>query len=592
MHTIKLAHVSPSLGLRHSFSEATMGQASSSLEFVPLAELEIPEDCPFSIEKLVLKGRADTETYLIREHDQYGEFPHIYAKICTTTSSSGVLETTKSQTDTQGVIVLSDTGCGTSVPNPTWSQRPASTNSGRARPQPHVWTIGTFFEYTINPGKKLPYLVMTTHCHFDHIMGLQNLPPTTSISAKGTDHFTTVLASSNSKSFISPYENLQKHSLCGEMGIHAPKYQIDWADDMSKVVYKSATRSGVTVSTPYTILHTPGHTPDSLTWYDADLRLLCVGDSFYVKETDTTRKASWGPEPAMPVIFPPQGILKDWWDSLQKLLSFVREENEEVYRYSPKKKTALANSEDEGFVIVDATDARGPAETASRTTPSSAFPAQAKPTSAPQPSAETSSANGQQTGFYVPPVNQRNLTTTAVPSLPSRCTPVIQPDTLIPDANAWMFVGYSRAATQSRPRPPLQRLPRVALCAAHTTVHLDAGQTLVKMQTFMARILKNEVPCVKVEESPDPGEERWLWDDELGGAEWAKKYEAGLYFPDWHSGRIYKRVDYPAATFKFSVLAPWRVIEEGRKTISLDEFRDGIPNRETFMNRFRPAGVV
>jgi glyoxylase-like metal-dependent hydrolase (beta-lactamase superfamily II) len=63
-------------------------------------------------------------------------------------------------------------------------------------------------------------------------------------------------------------------------------------------------------------LHTPGHTPDQLAWYDRGERHLYVGDSFYERGVD-----------GMDIIWPSQGNLIEWYFSMQKLRGFVRSEN-------------------------------------------------------------------------------------------------------------------------------------------------------------------------------------------------------------------------------------------------------------------------
>ena len=69
------------------------------------------------------------------------------------------------------------------------------------------------------------------------------------------------------------------------------------------------------------IIHTPGHTPDELAWYDPDEMHLSCGDSFYEEGED-----------GMPIIFPSEGNLIEWVFSMQKLLVFVRSENARVAR--------------------------------------------------------------------------------------------------------------------------------------------------------------------------------------------------------------------------------------------------------------------
>jgi glyoxylase-like metal-dependent hydrolase (beta-lactamase superfamily II) len=65
-----------------------------------------------------------------------------------------------------------------------------------------------------------------------------------------------------------------------------------------------------------TVLHTPGHTPDELAWYDHDEMYLYVGDSFYERG-----------EEGMDVIFPAEGNIVEWYFSLLKLKGFVRSLN-------------------------------------------------------------------------------------------------------------------------------------------------------------------------------------------------------------------------------------------------------------------------
>src|SRR5882757_4129278 len=218
---------------------------------------EVPESCPFTIQRIQFNGVSNANSYLIREHDRYGEFPHIYAKICgiAQTRSRSLPENARNTDGKSGrtaagvgdndedeqveykVIILSDTGCGTEVPNATF-KRPLMKGG---HSEPEVWNIRTFLEYTLNPGGRIPYLIMTTHCHYDHILGIGKMPPTSpaleslflqtdqkrmpesadSERRMGTQETskrryppTTVLTSSYEKSFVTPYSNLQSHSLC------------------------------------------------------------------------------------------------------------------------------------------------------------------------------------------------------------------------------------------------------------------------------------------------------------------------------------------------------------------------------------------
>jgi glyoxylase-like metal-dependent hydrolase (beta-lactamase superfamily II) len=269
-----------------------------------------PPDCPFSIRKL------NKSTHLIRERDAYGEYPHVYAKLCYSTSKSG---------QRSAVIVLSDTGCATTI----------SSSSGK---EPVVWDIGTFLEYTINPGNRIPYLVMTTHCHYDHIFGISKLPPTVDLLVVrdecGSTLPTTVLSSSHDKSFLTPYKNLNKHSLSPSIGLCAPHYKIGiWADNLQGVSYTHPL-TGELIQTDLTIIHTPGHTPDSLSWYDNTERLSNVGDSIYDRTSSVAENARWGKEPPMQIMFDLASNLLDWWNSVKKVIAFIEERNEETEKVS------------------------------------------------------------------------------------------------------------------------------------------------------------------------------------------------------------------------------------------------------------------
>ena len=116
------------------------------------ANFVIPESCPFSIQKIQLDGATSSDDFLIRERDQYGEFPHIYAKLCSGTPSvfypgysslrdqnSGAPAHTYTRKK-YNLIVLSDTGCGTEVPNDQSSSTtfPSMVHDGTLNQQPQV----------------------------------------------------------------------------------------------------------------------------------------------------------------------------------------------------------------------------------------------------------------------------------------------------------------------------------------------------------------------------------------------------------------------------------------------------------------------
>lgn len=546
----------------------------------------IPNSCPYTISRLDVDSTTSSSTWLIREHDQYGEYPHIYAKICRarnltpSISSHDKYEnktpsfTTSNDTERyhDKVIILSDTGCGTETPN---APRPAEhikpTASETSRPEPEVWNLGTFLEYTLNPGGRIPYLVMTTHCHYDHIMGLWKLPATDTTQAalreesKAASRIlpattTTVLSSAYRKSFVTPYANLQDHSLCDAMRLHAPRYTVRvWAEDMQRVVYTSSSGSvsstspssgllpTISIPTPLTILHTPGHTPDSLAWYDAETRVICVGDSFYLKQTMTTRAAPWGPEPPMPTMFSLESDLAEWWASTKKILAFVRMKNNEL-------EVERDDAEYEGFVLVDKNkECRHNA---------SVPQGQAHPRpwycrwKAPSPS-------DAQTGF-------------------SHFPGYLKHDCLLGDAadtaSRILYLDEEGGkADYVRLESDTFAHNRVRLCAAHTTVSVDAEAATLAIISFMAGILRDEVPCRRVADGRR-GEERWLWDYALDNTptDLEENDHIGCQIQR-ENRKLQERStkgtkDGLEYRDEYSALAPLRVIEEGRRSIPRSEW--------------------
>jgi glyoxylase-like metal-dependent hydrolase (beta-lactamase superfamily II) len=102
--------------------------------------------------------RLNETTFMIVENDKWSENPQIYAKIY------------------NSVIVLLDTGCGGASMDPgveLTSLRkfietyPVSVNKGKP----------------INPGGEKDYIVICTHCHYDHI-GRDTFSPDTGRNAK------------------------------------------------------------------------------------------------------------------------------------------------------------------------------------------------------------------------------------------------------------------------------------------------------------------------------------------------------------------------------------------------------------------------
>lgn len=226
-------------------------------------------------------SRLNATTFVIQENDKYGEHPFIYVKIY----------------HDPRLVVITDTGCGGGDKDREFycnlkdyiETYPAAANHGKP----------------LNPLEaERRYLIICTHCHYDHILGLTHFQTPS----------TCILASSYDKSFIQ--ENLPEHSLCKFIGVPTPEYTVSyWADDLDKLSFDGTLLH-------LQILHTPGHTPDELAWYDEHERHLYVGDSFYERVANHNAYEQ-------PIIFSKEGNWVSYMQSLEKLLRFVEERNEE-----------------------------------------------------------------------------------------------------------------------------------------------------------------------------------------------------------------------------------------------------------------------
>ncbi|KAH7873801.1 uncharacterized protein C8R40DRAFT_1149157, partial [Lentinula edodes] len=248
--------------------------------------------------------RLTSNTFLIKEYnDIYSEHPHIYAIIFPSTSNlSNISNTSESSSkvghNMAGTIILIDTGCG------------GASND----PEVRVTNVREFIETVDVPenggrplngldnqsglegGKRMGYIVVLTHCHYDHIRNSSDSP---------------ILASSHSPEFLS---DIPEHSLCAFLNISTPEYTptlVPHGHTISNLILSNKISSHVTV------LHTPGHTPDSLTIYDSTScpPMLYVGDSLYEYE---------------PIIFPKEGSIVDWFSSIEALIGFVRMKEREL----------------------------------------------------------------------------------------------------------------------------------------------------------------------------------------------------------------------------------------------------------------------
>jgi hypothetical protein len=95
--------------------------------------------------------RLNLTTFQILEDDKYFELPIIYAKI------------------TESAIVLLDTGCGGAARDPNCSLR-------SLRLFLETYPVVDNENRPLNEGGKLDYVVICSHCHFDHIGSIHSHP--------------------------------------------------------------------------------------------------------------------------------------------------------------------------------------------------------------------------------------------------------------------------------------------------------------------------------------------------------------------------------------------------------------------------------
>lgn len=236
--------------------------------------------------------RVNSSTFLIIEDDAYGEQPYIYVKIYSEH------------------LIITDTGCNTPR-----SKKPSLTS---LRNYLETYPLPLNGNQCLNPGGKKEYIFICSHCHYDHILGIPQF-----LSANPT-----IIASGFDKAFL--LEDLPIHSLCKFIYVPTPQYKISkWARHMEFLSIAEI---------PFRIqfFHIPGHTPDSLAWYDLDEHHLYVGDTFYERKRATPIPElpdEAGQVPGLPatqaaIIFPEEG--GNWiqfMSSLGLLLSFVLHEN-------------------------------------------------------------------------------------------------------------------------------------------------------------------------------------------------------------------------------------------------------------------------
>ncbi|OJJ01965.1 hypothetical protein ASPVEDRAFT_41497 [Aspergillus versicolor CBS 583.65] len=182
------------------------------------------------------------------EHDSFDEHPFIYIKLY------------------PDVIVIIDTGCN--APHEADSQQvsslrqflenvPVPENNGEP----------------LNPGGQLPYLILLSHCHYDHIGRLVNFG----------DAATTVTAVSSAlQSDIIAPGHLHQYSLHAELNLPPPMFPtpLRLLMDGERIQWVHPT-NGCAVDLGLQVVTVPGHSLDSIVILDHMERVVFLGDSAY-----------------------------------------------------------------------------------------------------------------------------------------------------------------------------------------------------------------------------------------------------------------------------------------------------------------------
>ncbi|KAK0944852.1 hypothetical protein LTR29_003665 [Friedmanniomyces endolithicus] len=149
--------------------------------------------------------RINATTFVIREDDSFAEHPLIYAKVHPKAP----------------VIVLSDTG----------SDEPSEEHKHddyiHLRTHLEHCPIPDNNDQPLNPSGKLKYIIICTHCHYDHTLGVPQF------LRGGT---TEIVASAAGRDFIE--SDLEDHGEFGNIGRPTPFYQVTkWAQAFERLQY-------------------------------------------------------------------------------------------------------------------------------------------------------------------------------------------------------------------------------------------------------------------------------------------------------------------------------------------------------------------
>ncbi|KAK0281318.1 hypothetical protein LTR91_011635 [Friedmanniomyces endolithicus] len=149
--------------------------------------------------------RINATTFVIREDDSFAEHPLIYAKLHPKAP----------------VIVLSDTGSDA----PSEEHKHDKYIHLRAHLE-HCPIPDNNYQ-PLNPSGKLKYIIICTHCHYDHILGVPQF------LRGGT---TEIIASAAGRDFIE--SDLEDHGEFEDIGRPTPFYQVTkWAQAFERLQY-------------------------------------------------------------------------------------------------------------------------------------------------------------------------------------------------------------------------------------------------------------------------------------------------------------------------------------------------------------------